>query len=74
MVTVNVIFPNLNHAHIFYDVRPLKLHRKTNWDVVCEGTLMAALYAHARIDDLDLDARSQWVGKGNKSVLHALGN
>ena len=26
-----------------------------------------ALYAHARFDDLDLDARSQWFGKGNKS-------
>ena len=31
-------------------------------------------YAHACFDDLDLDARSPWVGKGKKSVLHALGN
>ena len=23
-------------------------------------------YAHARFDDLDLDAKSQWVGKGTK--------
>ena len=29
---------------------------------------MDALCAHARFqDDLDLDARSQWVGKGNKN-------
>ena len=39
-----------------------------------DGRLMGALYAHAHFDDLDLNARSQWVGKGNKSVLHALGN
>ena len=30
---------------------------------------MDALYA--RFDDLDLDARSQWVGKGKQSALHA---
>ena len=38
------------------------------------GRLMDALYAH--FDDLDIDARSQWVSKGNnkKSALHALGN
>ena len=39
-----------------------------------DGILMYALYAHVRFDDLDLDARSQWVGKGNKSALHARGN
>ena len=39
------------------------------------GRLMDALYAHARFDDLDLDAASQWVGrKGKKLALHALGN
>ena len=27
---------------------------------------MDALYAHARFDDLDLDARSRWVGKGEE--------
>ena len=27
-----------------------------------------------RFDDLDLDARSQWVGKGKQLALHALGN
>ena len=31
-------------------------------------------YAHARFDDLDLDARSQWVDTGKKSSLHTLGN
>ena len=36
--------------------------------------LMDAIYAHARFDDLYLDGRSQWVGKGKKSALHALGN
>ena len=35
---------------------------------------MYAIYAHARFDDLDIDARSQWVGKGHKSELNALGN
>ena len=34
----------------------------------------AILYAHARVDDLDLNGRSQWVGKGNNSEFHALGN
>ena len=33
---------------------------------------MDAIYARARFSDLDLDARSQWVGKAKKSVLHAL--
>ena len=31
-----------------------------------DGRLMDAIYAHARFDDLDLDARSQWVGKGKQ--------
>ena len=31
--------------------------------------LMDVLYAHSHFDDLD--ARSQWVGKGKKSELHA---
>ena len=31
------------------------------------ATLMDVLYARARFDDLDLDTRSQWVGKGKKS-------
>ena len=36
---------------------------------------MDSLYAHVHFDDLDLDARSQWVGKGAKiSALHALGS
>ena len=29
---------------------------------------------HVRVDDLDLDARSQWVGKGQKSALNYLDN
>ena len=36
---------------------------------------MDAIYAHARFDDLDLDAHKQGVGKGQKkSALNALGN
>ena len=31
-----------------------------------------AIYAHARFDDLDIDARSQWVGKGKQLTLNAL--
>ena len=39
-----------------------------------DGKLMHG-YAHARFDDLDLDAWSLWVGKVTKtSALHALGN
>ena len=37
-----------------------------------DGRLVdARYYDHARFDDLDLDARSQWIGKGKKSALHA---
>ena len=32
---------------------------------------MDALYAHARVDDLDLDAISQWVSKGKKIAFSA---
>ena len=40
-----------------------------------EGGLMHAIYyVHARFDDVDLDARSQWIGKGKQSALHALCN
>ena len=40
-----------------------------------DGRLMDAIYyAHARLGDLDPDARSQWVSKGIKSALHALAN
>ena len=36
---------------------------------------MAYNYAHANFDDLDLDVRSQWVGKGKKkSALNYLDN
>ena len=38
-----------------------------------DGRLMDAII-YARFDDLDLGARSQWVSKGKKSVLNALGN
>ena len=38
-----------------------------------DGRLMDARHAHAHFNDLDLDARSEWVGKGKKSALHALG-
>ena len=37
----------------------------------------AIIYAHARLDELDLDARPKWVGISNKqtkSVVRALGN
>ena len=33
---------------------------------------MTCMHAHARFDDLDLDARSQWAGKGNQSALNYL--
>ena len=34
---------------------------------------MAYNYAHARFDDLDLDARSQWDGRGKISSFNNLG-
>ena len=30
--------------------------------------------AHSRVDELDLDTRSQCAGKAKQSALHALGN
>ena len=33
---------------------------------------MHGIHAHAPFDDLDLDARSQWVGKGKKSAVNYL--
>ena len=45
------------------------------WQSTChDGRHMHGTYAHARFDHLDLDARSQWVGKGRKSVLNYLDN
>ena len=38
------------------------------------GRLMHGRYVHALVDDLDLDARPQWIGKGNKSALNYLDN
>ena len=38
------------------------------------GVTVDSIYAHDRFDDLDLDARSDWVGKGKKSTLHYLNN
>ena len=35
---------------------------------------MLAIYAQGSVDDLDLDARSQWVGKSKKSALNYLDN
>ena len=39
-----------------------------------DSTLMDAVYVYSRFDDLDHDARSQWVGKGKISALNALSN
>ena len=36
-----------------------------------DGRRVDALYAHASVDDIDLDVRSQWVSKGKDSALHA---
>ena len=35
---------------------------------------MAYYYAHARFDDLHLDARSQWVGTGKNSLMNDFEN
>ena len=32
------------------------------------------IYAHVRFNDLDLGAKSRWVGKGKNSALKALDN
>ena len=39
-----------------------------------DGRLMDAIYVRARFDDLGLDARSQWVFKGEKSELNYVDN
>ena len=36
--------------------------------------LCMAYYAHARFDDLDLDARPLWLGRGNSLALNYLAN
>ena len=36
--------------------------------------LCMAYYGHARFDDLDLDARSHWLGRGQNSALNDLDN
>ena len=49
----------------------------TNWATPSpryDGRLMDALYAYAHFDDLDLDARLQWVSKGKTSALYVLRN
>ena len=38
-------------------------HLSNTYQVCCEYKRMDGIYAHARFVDLDLDARSQWVGK-----------
>ena len=35
---------------------------------------MHDIYAHDHFDDLDLDARSQWLGRGQTSALSYLDN
>ena len=37
-----------------------------------DGRFMDAVYVHAPFDDPDIDARSQWVGKGKQSALHLI--
>ena len=36
--------------------------------------LFIAYYAHGHVDDLDLDARSQWLGRVKKSALNLSNN
>ena len=35
-----------------------------------DGRHMHGIYANARVDDLDFDARSQWPGRGKTSALN----
>ena len=39
-----------------------------------DGLCMAYNYVHARVDDFELDAKSQWVGKSKKSALNYIDN
>ena len=41
---------------------------------VYDETLIYVIYAHARFDDLDLDARPPWVDKCKHLALHYLDN
>ena len=36
--------------------------------------MMVLMHGISHFDDLDLDARSQWLGRGNKSALNYLNN
>ena len=38
------------------------------------GLCTAAYYAHTHVDDLDLDAKSQWLGRRKHSRLKNLDN
>ena len=38
------------------------------------GTTVDLSCAHTRFDDLDLDERTQWLGRGNNSALNDLDN
>ena len=35
---------------------------------------MHGIHAHAHFDDLDLDSRSQWLGRGKHSAFNYLDN
>ena len=38
------------------------------------GRLVHGIHAHAHFDDLDLEGRSQWVGRGKTTALNYLDN
>ena len=55
---------------------PLLVKLTETREIWHDGRLMHDVFAHARFDDLDLDldARSSWVGKGKHSVFSYLDN
>ena len=55
-----------SQVHLKFNLRYLRQYFSYCIQTWNACRLMDARYAYARFDDLDLDARSQWVGKGNK--------
>ena len=51
---------------LLFNLRYLGQYLNYHIQTCHDRRLMDAIYAHARFDDLDPDARSQWVGKGKK--------
>ena len=61
----------LDIFNLYYNVNSyLRQYLSYGIQTWLEGRLTHSIYAHAHFSYLDLDARSQWVGKSKNSVLN----